>query len=99
MPIATAVQEWVSESERLAVLVRFRVRSHLFRQSILESRNAVPRSGDTFDMANVAKLASDALTDGGGILRLSPTWVPRSFLQPGKRLKLHPNDYYAMGTH
>ena len=50
-------------------------------------------------MANVAKLASDALTDGGGILRLSPTWVPRSFLQPGKRLKLHPNDYYAMGTH
>ncbi|MES2791442.1 MAG: hypothetical protein V4719_17625 [Planctomycetota bacterium] len=50
-------------------------------------------------MANVAKLATDALTDGGGILRLSPTWVPRSFLQPGKRLKLHPNDYYAMGTH
>ena len=50
-------------------------------------------------MANVAKLASDALTDGGGIFRLSPTWVPRSFLQPGKRLKLHPNDYYAMGTH
>ena len=50
-------------------------------------------------MANVAKLASDALTDGGGIFRLSPTWVPRSFLQPGKRLKLHPNDYYALGTH
>lgn len=50
-------------------------------------------------MSNVAKLAADALTEGGGILRLSPTWVPRSFLQPGRRLKLHPNDYYALGTH
>ena len=50
-------------------------------------------------MSNVAKLAADALTEGGGIFRLSPTWVPRSFLQPGRRLKLHPNDYYALGTH
>ena len=50
-------------------------------------------------MANVRSLASSALTDGDGILRLSPTWVPRSFLQPGRRLKLHPNDYYALGTH
>jgi hypothetical protein len=50
-------------------------------------------------MPNVAKLATDALTAGDGILRLTPTWVPRSFLQPGKRLKLHPNDYYALGTH
>lgn len=50
-------------------------------------------------MANVAKLAADALTAGNGILRLAPTWVPRSFLQPGKRLKLHPADYYALGTH
>lgn len=50
-------------------------------------------------MSNVAKLATDALTEGGGILRLSPTWVPRSFLQPGRRLKLHPQDYYALGTH
>lgn len=50
-------------------------------------------------MSNVDKLAADALTEGGGILRLSPTWVPRSFLQPGRRLKLHPQDYYALGTH
>ncbi len=48
-------------------------------------------------MANVATLAADALTAGGGILRLAPTWVPRSFLQPGRRLKLHPADYYALG--
>jgi hypothetical protein len=30
---------------------------------------------------------------------LAPNWVPRSFLQPGKRIKLHPADYYALGTH
>lgn len=48
-------------------------------------------------MANVAKLAADALTEGRGILRLAPNWVPRSFLQPGRRLKLHPADYYALG--
>jgi len=50
-------------------------------------------------MANVAQLAADALTAGEGIFRLTPTWVPRSFLQPGRRLKLHPDDYYALGKH
>jgi len=49
-------------------------------------------------MTNVARTAIAALTEGGGILRLAPTWVPRSFLQPGRRLKLHPADYYALGT-
>jgi len=33
-----------------------------------------------------------------GILRLVPTWVPRTFLLPGRRLKLHPNDLYILGT-
>ena len=47
----------------------------------------------------VTKAARQALDAGEGILRLAPTWVPRSFLQPGKRLKLHPDDYYALGTH
>ncbi|MGB0144481.1 MAG: hypothetical protein ACPGJR_11270 [Akkermansiaceae bacterium] len=37
------------------------------------------------------------LGETGGLLRLSPTWVPRSFLQPGLRLKLHPDDTYAYG--
>jgi hypothetical protein len=50
-------------------------------------------------MPNVKSLASAALSETNGILRLSPTWVPRSFLQPGRRLKLHPADYYALGTH
>jgi len=44
---------------------------------------------------NVAK----ALDEGEGVLRLAPCWVPRSFLTPGRRLKLHPDDYYAMGAH
>jgi len=57
-----------------------------------------PKLG-TRTMANVASLASAALTAGNGILRLAPTWVPRSFLQPGRRLKLHPDDYYALGMH
>jgi hypothetical protein len=33
-----------------------------------------------------------------GLLRLAPCWVPRSFLQPGLRLKLHPDDIYAYGV-
>src|ERR1044072_1506981 len=40
-----------------------------------------------------------ALEVGEGLLRLAPNWVPRSFLMPGRRLKLHPADYYALGTH
>ena len=48
-------------------------------------------------MSNVAQLASAALSESDGIFRLAPTWVPRSFLQPGRRLKLHPDDYYALG--
>ncbi len=37
--------------------------------------------------------------EGAGILRLAPTWVPRSFMIPGRRLKLHPDDIYAYGAH
>ncbi len=40
-----------------------------------------------------------ALDAGEGILRLAPTWVPRSFLMPGARLKLAQQDLYALGTH
>ncbi len=39
------------------------------------------------------------LSRTGGVLRLAPNWVPRSFLQPGLRLKLHPDDTYAYGAH
>jgi hypothetical protein len=46
---------------------------------------------------NAASLASLALEQGKGILRLAPNWVPRSFCIPGRRIKLHPDDYYALG--
>jgi len=46
---------------------------------------------------NVRSLVEGALEESNGLLRLAPCWVPRSFLQPGKRLKLHPDDLYAYG--
>jgi len=46
---------------------------------------------------NTRKLVEAALEQSGGLLRLAPNWVPRSFLQPGKRLKLNPDDLYAFG--
>ena len=48
---------------------------------------------------NVSGLLSRALDAGQGLLRLTPTWVPRSFLHPGKRIRLHPDDWYAYGAH
>lgn len=35
---------------------------------------------------------------GGGIFRLTPIFVPRRFSKAGRRLRLHPDDYYALGT-
>jgi hypothetical protein len=45
-------------------------------------------------MANQFELAME---QGEGILRLAPNWVPRSFCVPGRRIKLHPDDYYVLG--
>ena len=41
--------------------------------------------------------AKKALEQGEGVFRLAPAWVPRSFCRPGRRLKLHPADYYSLG--
>ena len=49
-------------------------------------------------MLNRSKV-QDAVETGSGILRLRPSWVPRSFMIPGRRLKLHPDDLYAFGGH
>lgn len=54
---------------------------------------------NTLSGDKAGQAAKSALEAGEGILRLAPTWVPRSFLQPGRRLKLHPQDYYALGKH
>lgn len=47
--------------------------------------------------SSVKSHVEGALADTGGLLRLAPAWVPRSFLQPGLRIKLHPSDTYAYG--
>lgn len=44
-----------------------------------------------------SQLARQALEQGEGILRLAPTWVPRAFLHPGRRLRLAEEDLYALG--
>jgi len=46
---------------------------------------------------NIKKTAELALELGKGIVRFAPNWVPRSFCVPGRRIKLHPDDYYALG--
>ncbi len=46
---------------------------------------------------SIKSIAEKALCQGKGIVRLTPTWVPRVFCVPGRRIKLHPDDYYALG--
>src|SRR6201981_3934851 len=46
-----------------------------------------------------ANRVRSVLEAGEGLLRLAPTWVPRSFLMPGRRIKLAPQDIYALGAH
>ena len=50
-------------------------------------------------METLAKVSpvQKVMDQGKGILRLAPTWVPRSFCVPGRRIKLHPDDYYVLG--
>lgn len=40
----------------------------------------------------------EVFTKNNGVFRLIPVFVPRRFASPGKRLRLHPDDYYALGT-
>ena len=40
----------------------------------------------------------NAYEASGGILRMIPVMVPRRFGAAGRRLKLHPDDYFALGT-
>ena len=47
---------------------------------------------------NNGKTIRDAFEKGSGVLRLAPNFVPRRFSQAGRRLRLHPDDYYALGT-
>lgn len=38
------------------------------------------------------------LEKGNGLLQLIPVFVPRRFGAAGRRLRLHPDDYFALGT-
>jgi len=51
-----------------------------------------------FETVEFTRLGAErSLEAGEGIVRLAPTWVPRVFSTPGRRLRLHPDDYYAYG--
>lgn len=56
-------------------------------------------TSSTVAKGSIGKLLDRALDAGEGVLRLAPNWVPRSFLHPGKRIKLAPQDWYAYGAH
>jgi hypothetical protein len=44
-------------------------------------------------MSDIRNNISQAVKNGGGILRLKPAWVARDFMPPGKRLGLATEDY------
>ena len=47
---------------------------------------------------NNGKNIRETYEKNGGILKMIPTFVPRPFSTPGRRLRLHPDDYFALGT-
>jgi hypothetical protein len=49
-------------------------------------------------MAKTDSMIQQTFEQGRGILRLIPVFVPRRFSKAGRRLRLHPDDYYALGT-
>src|SRR5216684_1404210 len=75
-----------------------RARSVLGSSSVQGPRSFVRQ---VYEMASVLNRSRvrDALDASAGILRLEPSWVPRTFMVPGRRLKLNPDDLYALGGH
>src|SRR6476619_5286193 len=64
------------------------------------SRTTQPKSSDGPAPSQAAAPTIKQVVEAGeGMLRLAPTWVPRSFLMPGRRIKLAPQDVYALGAH
>lgn len=45
-----------------------------------------------------ARSIHETFDKGQWILRMVPNFVPRRFNQAGRRLRLHPDDYFALGT-
>ena len=44
-----------------------------------------------------ASRIDEAFDAGKGVLRLMPVFIPRRFSEAGRRLRLHPDDYFALG--
>ncbi len=49
------------------------------------------------DATDSEEVIRETFEKGEGILRLFPSFVPRRFGKAGRRLKLHPDDYFAFG--
>src|SRR5580704_16249671 len=56
-------------------------------------------SGSVIPLSDAASFIREALSEGQGVVRLAPCWVPRVFLMPGGRLKLDTRDLYILGGH
>ena len=56
-----------------------------------------PKQSKIASRENVASLLTEAMEAADGLLRLTPNWVPRVFCKPGRRIKLAPTDWYALG--
>jgi hypothetical protein len=63
-----------------------------------QTTSPAEKTNQTLPAASASQVRQ-ALEAGEGLLRLAPTWVPRSFLMPGRRIKLAPQDVYALGAH
>ncbi|HMF15950.1 MAG TPA: hypothetical protein VKE98_02035, partial [Gemmataceae bacterium] len=73
-----------------ALLKKSMLKKPIFKKKKLARRaRPVPvQSGNGAPLDKASPLLiKQALAASGGILRLAPTWVPRSFLMPGRRLK------------
>lgn len=46
---------------------------------------------------NNSGIIRQTFDENNGVFRLIPIFVPRRFSKPGKRLRLHPDDYFALG--
>lgn len=55
------------------------------------------KAGPYEGVTSTAACIDRAMEAGGGVLRLAPAWVPRSFCTPAQRLRLHPADYFPLG--
>lgn len=60
----------------------------------MPSKDQMPETTFGLPVEATASAIDRAVDAGAGVLRLAPAWVPRAFCTPGRRLRLHPDDYY-----